>query len=308
MALAEIVRCAGGLTVAQRGADLSTAPPPSLRVDEIRPVEAPESPPIEVQRDDGVVWRRHWSTPDRLIVDFVDVGWVQVRDGVVVFDRELDEEMEQHLLLDHILPLVLARQGHLVLHGGVISRDGAGVVLVGATGAGKSTLTGFAWQQGWTVGGDDGAVVHPSRPPRVEPTYATVRLSAESADLLGIDPEMRTAITNKLRITAPADRAFRQEVVDLALVAVIEPGDDGPVASLERIDPIAAHARLFGSTFHADLERARSLPVIIEGLAVIVETTPVVALTVPRGADGLASAEGLLRDLLASTVTTVGPR
>ena len=45
----------------------------------------------------------------------------------------------------------------MVLHGAVVSRDGAGAVLIGATGAGKSTLTAYAWQAGWTVGGDDGA-------------------------------------------------------------------------------------------------------------------------------------------------------
>lgn len=273
-----------------------------LRVGPVRPILMPGYEPVESQRADGAVWRRHWSDPDRLVIDFVDIAWTETADGVVTFDRELPYEMEQHLLLDHILPLVLARRGALVLHGAVIGRGDNSVVLVGATGAGKSTLTTFSWQKGWTVGGDDGAVITPGTPCTVEPTYPTIRLAPASVDLLGIDPSLETSVIGKTRIDRPDE--FRLQSTTLRVVAIIEPVAAGAPARFRALDVIEAHARLFGATFHADLSRSRMLPGVIDGLAVVVENTVVGHLDVPRGVEGLDVAEDILASELARAIGT----
>jgi hypothetical protein len=294
--LDRVVPCSGGLLVAPRGA---TGPAvPALRVGSVGTVRPPPSAPVEVRRNDDHVWRRHWLDGDRLVIDFVDVAFVEVDRDTVTFDRSLAPEMEEHLLLDHVLPLVLARDGQLVVHGGVIGRGGQGAVLVGATGAGKSTLTAFAWQRGWTVGGDDGAVLFTTDPPTAEPTYATLRLTPATTDLLGIDPAVCSEVVGKVRVHGHGREAFHQGPVELRAIAIIEPVAAGEA----RFEPLAgadAHARLFGSTFHAELSRNDRLPATLEGLAAIVETTTVGLLLVPRGLDGLASAELLLRALVA---------
>ena len=282
--------------MAPRGATGPAAP--SLRVGRVRAVHPPPSSPVEVRRSDDHVWRRHWLDGDRLVIDFVDVALVEVDGDTVTFDRSLAAEMEEHLLLDHVLPLVLARDGRLVVHGGVISCGGRGAVLVGATGAGKSTLTAFAWQRGWTVGGDDGTVLSPRDPPMAEPTYATLRLTPASADLLGVDPSTCSGVVGKMRVHGQGRHAFHQGPVPLRAIAIIEPVTTGP-ARFEPLPGAEAHARLFGSTFHAELSRAERLPATLEGLAAIVETTTVGLLRVPRGLDGLASAERLLRASVA---------
>lgn len=299
-ALESVVLCASGLRVAQRQAELPLPRARGLRVGPVAPVSFPDSTPLTAQRSDGVVWRRHWSEVDRLVIEFIHLAVVEVDDsnGLVTFDRLLPAEMEQHLLFDHVLPLVLARRGALVLHGGVISRAGKGAVLVGATGAGKSTVTAFAWQQGWTVGGDDGAVLHATDPPTVEPTYATVRLTPDSADLLGMDPSKSAAVIGKMRIAGEGSQAFSQEVVELRVIAIIEPAGAGEEARFEPLDGIDAHARLFGATFHSDLSQDRLLPAVLDRLASIVETSAVGRLTVPRGLEGLTAAERLLRAVL----------
>jgi hypothetical protein len=294
-----VVACSGGWLVAQRGAR-SDVRAPSLQVVGVAPVRPPDTAPVEVRRSDDHVWRRHWLDRDRLVIDFVDVAMVEVGGSTVVFDRELPDDMEQHLLFDHVLPLVLARDGRLVLHGGVVSRGARGAVLVGATGAGKSTLTAYAWQQGWTVGGDDGSVLFTTDPPTVEPTYATLRLTPASADLLGIDLSTSSSVVGKMRIAGTGRQAFHQGAVELRLIAVIEPVD-GDGASFEPIRGIEAHARLFGSTFHADLSADHLLPAMLEQLATVVETTTVGRLAVPRGVAGLAAAERLLRELVDAT-------
>lgn len=295
MALGEVVVCSGGLRVAQRGVRTPVGVP-GLQVVGISIVTPPDSPAVEARRSDEVVWRRHWLDGNRLVIEFVDVALVQVDDtGEVIFDRVLPTEMEQHLLFDHVLPLVLARDGALVLHGGVISRAGEGAVLVGSPGAGKSTFAAFAWQHGWTVGGDDGSVLFATDPPGVEPTYATLRLTPASAELLGVDPTTTSAVVGKMRVAGEGSRAFRQERVALRTIAIIEPVGDGEDARFERLRGIDAHAELFGSTFHAELSGDRLLPAIVDDLASIVERTTVGRLAMPRGLDGLAAAERLLR-------------
>lgn len=300
MTLEDVVLCSGGLRVAQRGAE----PPfqgPALRVGGIAPVRLPATAPVEARRADDVVWRRHWLEPERLAIEFVGLTAVEVDEasGTVIFDRHVPKEMEQHLLLDHVLPLVLARRGRLVLHGAVVSRHGKAAVLMGASGAGKSTLTAFAWQQGWTVGGDDGAVLYATDPPVVEPTYATVRLTPASVDLLGIVPQANSEVVGKLRIAGDGASRFLQQRVELRLIAIVEPAATGQPARFQPLDGAEAHATLFGSTFHAELSETGLLPAVIEQLASIVEVSTVGRLTVPRGVEGLAAAERLLRHHLA---------
>jgi hypothetical protein len=54
---------------------------------------------------------------------------------------------------------MLAARGLLVLHAGAVARDGAAVLVIGATGAGKSTTVVAAGGAGWTVLADDLVVV-----------------------------------------------------------------------------------------------------------------------------------------------------
>jgi hypothetical protein len=299
-----IVRCAGGLRIAERSAaDTADA---DLAVGRVRPVRRPPGPAFESRLSDGSVWRRHWTDGDRLVVEIVDVADVEVDDATstITVDRELDPEMEQHLIFDHVLPLLLARLGGIVLHGAVISREGRGIVLIGKTGAGKSTLTAFAWQQGWTVGGDDGAVLHPEEV-AAEPTYSTVRLTTEAALLIGVEPSSCSPVVGKLRLQADTEFPFEAAPVPLVAVVAVEPGPAAGRAGFQRFGPIDAHARLFAGCFHADFSSDARLPALVTGLASVVERATVGRLSVPRGREGLADAERLLRSLLVPGGTRI---
>lgn len=309
----DIVRCSGGITIAQRDSR-PVAGEADYTVGPVAPVLLPNRAPLESRLSDGHVWRRHWTAPDRLIIEFVSVANVEIdtRRGTVTFDRELTADMEQHLLFDHVLSLLLANRGRLVVHGAVLGRDGRAVVLVGASGAGKSTLTAFAWRHGWTIGGDDGAVLFPTDPPTAESTYSTIRLTPESFDMLGLDRSSAPTILHKFRLADADTPGFSQERFDLGLIAIINPGGAGDDPRFEPIRGALAHARIFGSTFHSDFEGDQLLPSVMDAIASIVDQITVGYLTVPRGLDGLAATEQLLRRLIdpqiALTATTLaGP-
>lgn len=295
MSLTSVVPCSAGLHVAQRGAVLSPSQH-GLEVGTVAPVDVPAAAGRESRRHDGRIWRRVWSAADGLVIQYVGVSIVRVDPtGRVTFDRELDPELEQHLLLDHVLPLTLAWRGFLVLHGAFISRRDSGVVLLGSTGAGKSTLTAFALQRGWTLGGDDGVVVHVGEQTRAEPTYSTVRLTPTSADMLGIDPTVMAPVAGKrrLKLEPLADRPT--EPVAVKVFAVLA---RGTTAKFSPLVGAAAHARLFSSTFQVHEPTHPGLASLVARLAHISESSQCGVLTVPSGVAGLSEAERMLRALL----------
>lgn len=249
---------------------------------------------------DGVVWRRLWSLPERLVIEFVDEVLAEVReDGSVIFDRMLRADVEEHLLLDHVLPLVLARRREIVLHGAVLSLGKRAAVLVGPSGAGKSTLTAFAEQQGWTVGGDDGVVLTLGESVTVEPTYPMIRLTPEATELLGVPPSQGVMGAGKRRIPPRASPSVSAAPQALAVVAALTPTTAGSLAAFSALNGAAAHAALFGTTFHTELTDGPLLRHVMAGLGRIVEVTPVGRLSVPRGRAGLAEAEEILRRQVA---------
>ena len=272
-----------------------------LRVADGSTVDLPDLPPQVGLTPEGRPWRRVWSLADRLVVEYVDVVTVEVRDdGAVVFDEDLPADVEEHLLLDHVLPLFLARRGAIVLHGAVLRRGDDAVVLCGPTGAGKSTLSAYATQRGWTLGGDDGAVLHFDRAVTVEPTYSTVRLTPESVRLLGLPSDLGREVAGKRRLEAGSMTSLAWEPTRLAMVAHVQPTDEA--ATFRLLQGAEAHATLFGVTFHADLGPGNLLRSVVDHLAMLAEQVTVGRLSVPRGQDGLAAAEQVLRQVLASEV------
>jgi hypothetical protein len=292
-----IIRAARGLRIARRGhpTDMSEV---DLRIIDVSPVTIPPSTPVEARTVDGHLWHRLWSLPDRLVIDFVDDVQVEVRDdGSIVFSRALPRDLEDHFLLDHVLPHILASRGDLVLHSGVLIRDGRGVVVTGHSGAGKSTLTAFLGQRNWAIGGDDAAVVDIGPPVTVQATYPTVRLLPEAAELLGLPPDVGVDVAGKRRLDLPADRTLHEPVA-LAAVVRLMPVSASERAEFTRIRGAAALDTLMTNAFHVDIGQGRLLGQVLGGLAQVAESVLVGDLSVPRGPQGLIAAEQALSDLV----------
>jgi hypothetical protein len=293
-----VVEAACGVRIARRGAG---APPADgqLTVGGLETVRVPDHRSLDARSADGQVWRRLWSLPDRLVLEFVDITFVEVRhaDGTVVFDRPLPPDVEDHLLLDHVLPLWLARRGEIVLHGGLLVRNGVAVVLTGHSGVGKSTLTAFLGDRGWRFGGDDAAVIRLGTQVTVEATYPTVRLLPASTALLGMPADAGVPVAGKRRIDPPIATLHKGPVA-LAAVARINPLEDSGEATLEPVRGAAALDLLLANTFHIDLGPGPHFICVLDGLARLAECVLVGELAVPRGRLGLSAADQVLTELL----------
>lgn len=124
--------------------------------------------------------------PDRRIVTRVRTG--------------LSRPTLDHFLADQVLPRVRAQGGDFVLHAGAVRVDGAAILLMGASGRGKSTLVTSLDSAGLALLGDDAMVVSClDEHPRTKAVYPSLRLLPDS--IAALFCESRT--TTKVPIIPP---------------------------------------------------------------------------------------------------------
>lgn len=68
---------------------------------------------------------------------------------------EIDEHTIEHLLVDQVLPRLLAHEGNLLLHACALNVQGRTVLFLGKSGWGKSTVAGLFHQGGYQLYSDD---------------------------------------------------------------------------------------------------------------------------------------------------------
>lgn len=82
--------------------------------------------------------------------------------------------------------LLRKRTDHVVVHAALIAKSGAGILIVGPSLAGKSTLATALWRSGWSLLSDDMAFIVPERK-TAAPAPRRVSLRFESRTLIGDD-------------------------------------------------------------------------------------------------------------------------
>lgn len=103
---------------------------------------------------------------------------------------EADERMIRLALIGTVMGVALYQRGLLTLHASAIDIGGSGIAFVGSSGWGKSTLAAALHTRGHSILADDvTAIRFDSGEHLVLPAYPQLKLSAESATILGYSPE-----------------------------------------------------------------------------------------------------------------------
>lgn len=144
-----------------------------------------------------------------------------------------------HFLADQVLPRVKAHSGDFVLHAGAVRVDDAAIVLMGASGRGKSTLVSSFDRAGFALLGDDAMVISGlGDRPRTKAVYPSLRLLPDSIAALFSESWTTTQVahySSKRRIDVPLPQAGSTESVPIAAIFVIaEPIADAQI-SLRRM-------------------------------------------------------------------------
>lgn len=189
--------------------------------------------------------------------------WDEVGRQIGWAARPEDRDVLPYWLLAHVLPLFLYASGAFtLLHAGCVEIDGTGVAFLGGSGAGKTTLTGFAIERGHRLVCDDKlALVRSEGRWRALPAHPYHR------------PERRPESLGR-RIEAVVDGP-----VPLALLCLLRPipGSGAPEAR----EVSAREALLQLCAERSARFRWREKP-DLEALAELARELPVVRLDVPR--------------------------
>ena len=202
----------------------------------------------------------------------------------------------RHLLLDQLLPTLLASRGRFVLHASAVAAGGRAVGFVGPAGAGKSTLAAALARLGASTLTDDALVIDvKGRRAVATPTYPGLRLWPESRALLGAwraIQRARVAHYNTKERWFGASVPFASRQAPLAALYVLARGrrvDLRPLSPQDAVMALVRFSMLLDVTDRAAVRRGFELA------ARLVEHVPVSRLAFPRGPRALQAACDLVR-------------
>ena len=254
----------------------STVPLP-----ELSSVECPEPEFIfaldssQLRRGDDCQWLHTWYAGDDApwlllgrqgddyLLRFPDLAdFVVQRDGREISccpGPGIPTDTIRHLLLDQVIPLLLSKQGRLVLHGSAVLTPHGAVAFLGETGQGKSTLASSFSGKGSQVLTDDCLLVKEEDGQLLAiPSYPGLRLWPETAEAL-FGPKKPLAevahYTGKKRVNQNIGLSFCDEPAALQRIYFLSPPDEmeEKSVSIAAVSPRDAFMELVRFTYLIDI-------------------------------------------------------
>lgn len=172
---------------------------------------------FETRAADGKVWVGLRGSGDRYVLSFpTQVDFLlDLAARAVTFDARADtaEKSLRHLLIDQVVPHLLAADGGLVLHASAVATDEGALAFVGPSGTGKSSLAAALVTRGATLLADDFLLLRETDDGyQATPAYPSLRLWEDAAEhFTGAASDLPTvsAYTDKRRwaVAPPATDA-----------------------------------------------------------------------------------------------------
>lgn len=211
---------------------------------------------------------------------------------------------ETHLpLLEWGLNWCIANRSHhrLMLHAGVVARDGLAVLLPAYPGSGKSTLTAALMLSGWRLLSDEFGVLNPAEPAVLHPLLRPVALKNESIDVIramypgaAIGPAFPRTRKGTVAHIAPAraciDSCHRGAT---ARLVVFPKYDSSGGLEIEPVAKARAFVKLAGNAFNYETLG----PQAFHAVRAVVDRCDCYQLRYRRLDDALAAINGFLRGI-----------
>ena len=269
--------------------------PPDITVS-VHPLAAGDPGPVEA-------WRHHWvdqagqnslslaveGSVHRLRFrgqcDFlIDAAAGAIRAEPV---HGLSQETLEHLLVDQVLPRLLAHRGELVTHASVVDMGNAACAFIGHSGWGKSTLASLLRSAGHRLLSDDcallrtdGATVHALA------TYPSLRMYEDSigqtiCDAVQVSPV--ATYTNKLRVTVEHPTAGQLASPPIRAIYLLNDPSRGEARhSITAMTPMDACMALVEHSFRLDVTTPQHTRLLLAQAAAVQRLAPVFHLRYPR--------------------------
>ena len=215
----------------------------------------------------------------------------------------------RHLLIDQVLPMMLSARGHLILHGSAVAGRHGGVLLVGASGVGKSTLAVSLTLAGWKLLSDDLVRIQLGRGrPRAIAAYPGARLWPDVAAILarGQARSRLAHYTDKRRIVRAALSGRVAGAAALRRVYLL--GTAGPEITVSAVAKREALMALLGNVTRLDTGAGGAEHDRLDTLTDLCEAIPVRGISYPRDLNRLEDVRRAIIADLSTDLVTSTPR
>ncbi|MCU0875301.1 MAG: hypothetical protein MUE50_23465, partial [Pirellulaceae bacterium] len=215
-------------------------------------------------------------------------------------------ETLRHLLLDQVLPRVLAHAGRLVLHASCVRVQERSLVFVGETGLGKSSLAASFDAAGYPLLSDDGVVVLPHEEgPRILPIYRSLRLWPDAVQGLfahtpPLAPMAHYSSKHRVQFADHGPPARTPLPVDVIFVLHSRcPPPDAP--QLTRLTPRDGCVELLRHAFQLDVTDRQRTAALFSIVGELARQVPLFAIDYPRQYAYLPEVRAAILDRVART-------
>jgi hypothetical protein len=221
--------------------------------------------------------------------------------SVRVVADDLAETTRRHLIIDQLVPHLVALDGGLVLHSSAVAHRGRALAFLGVTGAGKSSLAAAHVEQGAQLLADDYLLLDPADDQYLAiPAYPGLRLWGDSAQRFGgdVDGLGRVAhYTDKRRLPVEQEPP---PTLSLGAIVVLgrRPAPDEPVCRVGRIGGRDAYMLVYQQVFRMERAGRARQRAEMDRIATLVESVPVLLIEHRRDYDVLPEVLAVLDEAL----------
>lgn len=214
---------------------------------------------------------------------------VQTHDKLVIERSKQDpglRSMRNHVLADQLYPRILAHDGNLVLHAGAFEATNECILIVGASGRGKSSMVTSFDQAGFPLLGDDALVVSMAQGVAcAKAVYPSLRLFPDSINALlegivGTSEVAHYTAKRRVDIAVPADSAIEPKPI-LAMFMLLEPSSEDKIR-LDRLTEAEACMSLIESSFALDPSDTFRAAQRLEMASALARQVPAFVISYPR--------------------------
>lgn len=210
----------------------------------------------------------------------------------------------EHLLYDHVAPRIIASQDRtnqpaIVLHAASIAMGGGLAVLLGDTGAGKSTLSASLHLAGHRLLGDDAVIVTRADAQFLgEPVYPSLRLDPETAEaLFGADiaTTPMAHYSDKVWVMLDALSTANAGPLPISALFFLAGDTDASEPRANRLSPAQACIKLIEQSFALDPHDAAQAARRFDQASRLAQAVPAYALSYPHYLSELGRVHTLIR-------------
>ncbi len=257
--------------------------------------------PVHEWKDDegnveATLLRINDNSKDPFVIQFADgvdfrIAYTSAQKTQVSYHRSdsVSDDLLRHLILDQMVPRIIAAQGGLCLHGSAVEQRGSAFLFTGPSGSGKSTLANYLAQTGSRFVSDDCLYIDPVNN-LIFPGSPVSRLNSDSTGLLYTDADQVQTASGKHHIVfEPGNTAL-----PIAGIFLLQ---DGGSVSIEPASSAAAVMKLIEQTFALDVTDKRWIRDNFARTEQLVQHTPLYCLTTNRSPESLPAIAHMLDEL-----------